>query len=296
MLCFVSPYLYGKIVIPVPNTLLRLLLFYFVFFGTACQQRSKTINFYYWRTVFSPDSLEQKTLKDNSVQTLYIRYFDVDWPQEDTLPVPVAPIHFDSIPTGYSVIPVVFIRNRVFEKLPSATLPALTGKVFALVRRINNSARVQPGEIQFDCDWTERTKDNYFSFLRQYRQRSGARLSCTIRLHQVKYSDRTGIPPVDHGVLMFYNMGNIDAGSGSSIYDRSIAHRYTPSLRSYPLMLDLALPVTGSLSADNLLQMVGDVNRHSNHRIRNLIFFDLDRQNLQQYDKNLFKEILDHTD
>jgi hypothetical protein len=312
------------------------------------------MSFYYWRTVFSPDSIEQKTLKDNSVQTLFVRYFDVDWPEADTMPAPVAAVHFDSPPAGYTIIPVIFFRNRVFEKSAPAALPALTDKVLALVRRISASAQVQPQEIQFDCDWTERTKDNYFAFLRQFRDKSGALLSATIRLHQVKYPDRTGIPPVDHGVLMFYNMGNIDAGTGSSIYDRSIAHRYTPSLRSYPLMLDLALPIfswglqirdgkviqlldkmnagsfekdtnfirTGpkgfstrhacfrnghyfeendaikieAVSSDDLLEITGEVNRHSNHRIRNLIFFDLDRQNLLQYDNHLFKEILDHTD
>ncbi len=170
----------------------------------------------------------------------------------------------------------------------------------------------------------------------------------------MKYPERTGLPPVDHGVLMFYNMGNIDAGPGSSIYDRNIAHRYTPSLRSYPLTMDLALPIFSwslqvrdgkviqlldkmtagsfekdtnfiragskgfsarhagflhgyyfqandvikleSVSSTDLLEIVSEVNRHTNHRIRNLFFFDLDSQNLRQYDKDLFKEILDHTD
>ncbi|HXB09910.1 MAG TPA: hypothetical protein VNW04_22455, partial [Puia sp.] len=227
-------------------------------------------------------------------------------------------------------------------------------RVWGLVRRINTSAQAQPQEIQFDCDWTERTKDNYFAFLRAYKKRSGDIVSATIRLHQVKYPDRTGIPPVDHGTLMFYNMGNIDAGSGSSIYDRATAHRYTPSLRTYPLTMDLALPIfswslqvrdgkviqlldkmntasfekdtnfirttakgfsarhanfrggyyfqandvikTESVSPDDLLEIVSDVNNHANHHIRNLIFFDLDSQNLRQYDKHLFKELLDHTD
>ena len=346
--------LYKKIVIPVANTHLRLLLLYLVFLGTACHQRSKTMSFYYWRTVFSPDSIEQKTLTDNSVQTLYIRYFDVDWPDTDTMPAPVSPLRFDNVPTGYTIIPVIFFRNRVFEKIRTDSLPPLVDKVWALVRRISTSGRSEPPEIQFDCDWTQRTKNNYFAFLRQFRQRSGLPLSCTIRLHQVKYPEQTGIPPVDHGALMFYNMGNIDAGSGSSIYDRTIAHRYTPSLRSYPLVLDLALPIFAwglqvrdgkvirlldkmnagsfekdtnfirmgakgfnarhacfrngfyfqendmikieSVSPDDLLEITGEVNRHSNHRIRNLIFFDLDRQNLLQYDKHLFKEVLDHTD
>jgi hypothetical protein len=323
-------------------------------FTAACHHRSKTMSFYYWRTSFNPDSSEQQTLTDNSVHNLYVRYFDVDWAPNDTMPAPVAPIRFDSIPTGYTIIPVVFFRNRVFEKSTPDRIPPLVNKTLALVRRISSSAHIDPTQIQFDCDWTERTKDPYFTFLRRYKQSSGMTLSATIRLHQVKYPDRTGIPPVDHGVLMFYNMGNIDAGPGSSIYDRSIAHRYTPSLRSYPLPLDLALPIFSwsllvrngkvvqlldkmnaasfdndsafvrtsprafavrhagflhgyyfqvndvikleSISSDDLLGIVSDVNRHTNHRIRDLIFFDLDSQNLRQYDKHLFTEVLDRID
>ncbi|HEY4108948.1 hypothetical protein [Puia sp.] len=333
---------------------LRSLFLLLAFSATACHHRPKTISFYYWRTTFALDSTEQKALRDNSVQSLYIRYFDVDWPANDTLPSPVTPIHFDSIPTGYTIVPVVFFRNRVFQQITPDGIPALVDKVWALVRRINASAQLHPQEIQFDCDWTDKTKDRYFTFLRRYKQTTGLTLSATIRLHQVKYPDRTGIPPVDHGTLMFYNMGNIDAGPGSSIYDRTIAHRYTPSLRSYPLTLDLALPVFSwallirngkvvqlldkmnepmfdkdtnfacpspnrylcfhacfkkgyyfqqnddikieSVSSDNLREIVTEVNRHTNHRIRNLIFFDLDRQNLLQYDKHLFKKIRDHTD
>jgi len=330
----------------------RLLSFLLLF--SACSHRPKSISFYYWRTGFTLDAFEQQTLRDGSVSSLYTRYFDVDWAPGDTMAAPVAPIHFDNIPSGFSIIPVVFFRNRVFERTAPAAVPALVDKVHALVRRISASAHADPQQIQFDCDWTEKTKDRYFAFLREYERTTDQIVSATIRLHQVKYPDRTGIPPVDHGVLMFYNMGNIDAGPGSSIYDRSIAHRYTPSLRSYPLPLDLALPIfswsllvrdgkvvrlldkmnagsfekdtnfirstprtftvrhTGflhgyyfqasdvikleSISSDDLLEIVSEVNRHTNHRIRNLIFFDLDSQNLRQYDKHLFAEVLDHTD
>ena len=253
------------------------------------------MSFYYWRKVFAPDTTETNALKENSVNTLYIRYFDVDWPENDTLRAPVEPVRFDTVPSNYSIIPVVFIRNIVFRKLDAAAIPAFTSQIWALVRRINASIHINPAEVQFDCDWTEQTKDNYFDFLRQYHARSGAVLSSTIHLQQVRYADRTGIPPVDHGVLIFFNT-DTSAVTQSPVYDRSTTHRYTPSLRNYPLPLDLALPIARAASANTLLEMVAEVNRHSNHRIRNVIFFDLDCQNLKQYDKGLFKEILDHTD
>lgn len=290
-----------------PKEFARLLLISLVVCLSACHPRTKSISFYFWRTTYAPDSAERNALKENEVHTLYVHYFDVDWPDTDAAPVPVSPIRFDMMPTGYAVIPVIFFRNRVFEKLDSASSKVLTEKVLALVRRIDVSAHLQPAELQFDCDWSEQSRDNYFRFLRQYHALSGALLSSTIRLHQIKYSERIGIPPVDHGVLLFYNMGN--SGAGNSIYDRATAHRYTPSLRTYPLLLDLALPIFSMHvqaqdgkttpqhpSPDDLFDMVDDVNRHSSQKIRNLIFFDLDRQNLQQYDKDLFKEVLDHTE
>lgn len=292
-----------------PKEYSRLLLFFLAICLSACQHKNKTVSFYYWRATYAPDTTETDALKTNKVHTLYVRYFDVDWPDSDAAPAPLSPIRFDTLPTGYTVVPVILFHNRVFDRLDSTPSHALAEKVLALVRRIDVPAHLNPTETQFDCDWTERSRDNYFRFIRQYHALSGLTLSSTIRLHQIKYSDRIGIPPVDHGILVFYNMGNIDAGTGNSIYDRAVAHRYTPSLRNYPLLLDLALPIfpmnvqtpdgktkTQHPTADDLLDMVDDVRRHSNQKIRDLIFFDLDRQNLVQYDKGLFEEVLDRTE
>jgi hypothetical protein len=341
----------------VPNVHLRLLILFFAAYClNACEKDKapKTMSFYYWRTRFSLDSLEQNTVRDNDVHTLYLRYFDVDWPETDSAPMPITTLQFDTLPASFTIIPVILLRNRVFQKLDSGMIDSFVTRIAGLVSHISTSIHATPREIQFDCDWTETTKDTYFRFLRQYHAASNLLVSCTIRLHHVKYPDRTGIPPVDHGVLMFYNMGIIDAGTGNSIYDRNIAHRYTPSLRSYPLQLDLALPIFSwglqvrngkviqlldkmdaaafekdtnfvrngskgfaakhagfrggyyfqendavkieSVSKDDLLEIVNEVNRHSNHRIRNVIFYDLDSQDLQRYDKSVFHEILDHID
>ena len=181
--------------------------------------------------------------------------------------------------------------------------------MYTLVSGISTTSQIQTRTIQFDCDWTEETKDNYFGFLRQYRLLSGNVISAAIRLHQLKYSDSTGIPPVDYGVLLYYNTGNDDEGEDRSIYERSMTHRYTPSLRSYPLTLDIALPIFSPLPPakqpgetkdandnEDLMEIINDINHHSNHRIRNLIFFDLDSQNLAHYDKDIFQELLSRTE
>ncbi|MBC7865859.1 MAG: hypothetical protein IAF38_22990 [Bacteroidia bacterium] len=69
-------------------------------------------------------------------------------------------------------------------------------------------------------------------------------LSCTIRLHQAKYATITGVPPVDEGVLMFYNMGNVKSeDSENSIYNKKDADKYVRFIGNYPLQLSVALPL-----------------------------------------------------
>jgi hypothetical protein len=266
----------------------------------ACQERSKSMSFYYWQRVFALDSTEEKTLQDNSVRLLYIRYFDVDWSPADTVPVTAGQLSYQSSPAAYTVIPVICFQNRVFEQLSPADIPSFTAGIFTRVRMINASRRLQTREIQFDCDWTEKTKDNYFSFLREYHRISVQTISTAIRLYQLKYPDRTGIPPVDHGVLLYFNMVRSDTGDEKSLYERSVVHRYTPSLRSYPMTLDVALPIFPGIKntkdEEDLMEIVTDINQHSNHHIRDLIFFDLQQQNIQQFDSNVFKEVLEHAD
>ncbi|MEO6314863.1 MAG: hypothetical protein ABIU63_14915 [Chitinophagaceae bacterium] len=320
----------------------------------ACRQRTKTVSFYYWKTRFRLDSLEKQALFTNGVTRLYTRYFDVDLSPGDSAPHIVAPISFDTSSLPASIVPVVYIKNRVLEQLDSTRTRQLATAIQQQVKDISRSVNISPREIQFDCDWTATTRDNYFMLLRQYKILTGQTISATIRLHQIKYSARTGIPPVDLGVLMYYNMGDINAGSSNSIYEKGIAARYAPSIKIYPLELDIALPIfawslqirdgkvvkllnkmsflhfendtnftavtansyavkhacfhggyyfkeqdkikTEHVTAQSLLDMVAQVNAYSNHRIRNLIFYDLDKENLVLYDEAIFKKIMDRLD
>jgi hypothetical protein len=209
----------------------------------ACRHQSKPLSFYYWKTKFSLNGFEKNILKEQAVKKLYVRYFDVDLKPGETQPAPVSPIQLDTAIRAYQVAPVIFIKNRTFEQLPAAAVPALAKNVFALVTQINQAQNLTTREIQFDCDWTERTRDLFFQFIRAYRALADQTISATIRLHQVKYKERTGIPPVDYGVLMYYNMGAITGDNNNSIYDRAVANRYNSYVRSYPLPLDVALPV-----------------------------------------------------
>lgn len=214
-----------------------------VFLLFSCQEKQKTISFYYWKTSFRLSPKEISTLRGNHVNTLYIRYFDIDFAPGDKQPKPVAPIVFDTTRLFFGVVPVIYIKNRVFQKSDSAGIAQLSDNVFRLVSGINRSISKNPVEIQFDCDWTVSTKEKYFQFLRRYKEVSHQAISATVRLHQIKYRAMTGIPPVDNAVLMYYNMGRIDAGMASSIYEKSIANQYNSYIRKYPLPLKAALPI-----------------------------------------------------
>lgn len=199
----------------------------------ACGQRpERKISFYYWQTAFHLSDVERQALNENNVQQLYVRYCDIDVRPGTNEPGVVSPLRID---TAIDVVPVIFIKNRVFENAAEW----LADSVFKF---ISSYKRVH-AMVQFDCDWTEGTKQAYFNFLKRYKELSGQKLSATIRLHQVKYPQRTGIPPVDHAVLMYYNMGKIDAGQQNSIYEKNTANRYNSYISSYPLEMDVALPI-----------------------------------------------------
>jgi hypothetical protein len=210
----------------------------------ACRQQAIDIplSFYYWKTHFFLTNSEQIALQRNNVAKLFVRYFDIE--MDDMQAKPVSPIVFDqAIPSNIALVPVIYIKNKVFEQSDSAAIGTLCNRVFRLVGQINQSQGISNSEIQFDCDWTDKTQQRFFYFVAQYKKISQQTISATIRLHQVKYSQRTGIPPIDYGILMFYNMGNINAKNSNSIYEKTIATKYIAALKDYPLPLALALPI-----------------------------------------------------
>jgi len=204
----------------------------------SCGSEPPRVSFYYWKTEYYLTPQEEGVLNDNKVSTLYIRYFDVDLQNE--IPVPIAPIVFAERPAG-EVVPVVYIKNRVLAS--SIDVPRLARNITQLVQRMSKQQGLKYDEIQLDCDWTTASRYNYFKLIDLCRSYSKKSMSSTIRLHQVKYSAKTGIPNIRNGVLMYYNMGKIGADSSNSIYERGTALRYINKLSEYPVELDIALPI-----------------------------------------------------
>ncbi len=232
------------------SSLLLLSSLFFILFNACTPKRNPQASFYYWKSVFRLSPTEKESLSQLQVKRLYVKFFDVDWDYETGQARPVAEIQFsEKMPKTLAVVPVVFITNRTLLEMPERQLPDLANKITDKISSIVQTQQIFPTEIQLDCDWSKQSRDKFFkivSFIKVKPAYRNIQLSVTIRLHQLKYPGRTGVPPADKGVLMFYNMGRLDGGNtDNSILDLKIARTYLRRLKGYPLPLDVALPVYG---------------------------------------------------
>ncbi len=216
----------------------------------ACQDVSPPkptkIAFYHWKTIVTQDSLSQIFLDRLDVQDLYVRFFDVDW--DGGVAVPISELEVKQPwHQSLNIIPTIFITNRTLEQLSRTEMSTLGERIFKKIKTIQSKFQFNISEIQMDCDWTASTGMAYFELLRGLHRRcrnENLTLSATIRLHQIKYFKSTGVPPVDRGMLMYYNMGRLaDSTEVNSILQLETARAYHQNFDRYPLPLDVALPL-----------------------------------------------------
>lgn len=204
--------------------------------------------FYHWQTEFKLDSLERDWLNATGADRIYVKFFDLDRDAGGKDIIPLASVQMDTTGLqGRRVIPTIFITNRSMLQLPPAEIPQLAGRITEKIDRQFAGLGQPLRELQLDCDWTPQSRETYFALLEALKKNYAGRevrLSTTIRLHQLRYPEQTGVPPVDRGVLMFYNMGNLTEWSEpNSILNLEKAAAYLPDGLQYPLHLDLALPI-----------------------------------------------------
>lgn len=229
-------------------TLFCLLLVAAMVSCTHSPNRKVTRAFYYWKTVYKPTPYEQQRLSELKAQHTYLRLCDMDWNHQTGEPYPLAVVRIpNSIPSTTTIIPVVFITQATLNNVPKNSITDLSLRIASIIQTICTEAGIKPTEVQIDCDWTSTNKTTYFALLRALKQHpymAGKLLSCTIRMHQIKYTTSSGIPPADKGLLMCYNMGNTrKPGNHNSILDTKTAQQYLSGIGSYPLPLDIALPL-----------------------------------------------------
>lgn len=250
--------------------------FFFLVFLTvfSCKENPKNkVSFYFWRTEFNLSTKEEQVLKDNNVSKIYMRYFDVAL--QNNVPFPVKPIQFKRKSVTQNIIPTIFIKNEVFLS-KNTDIEKLSSNILKLINQINSVHKLPNSEIQIDCDWSLESRDKYMSFLKLLKSKYGKTLSATIRLHQVKYFEKTKVPPVDYGVLMFYNIGSVNAKGEKAIYDKEIALQYLPYLEKYPLKIKTALPIFSWLVHTRKGQVVQIISKKNINDYQNKINFDVD--------------------
>ena len=222
----------------------KIVLFLFLVLLIGCKrtpsETSTKLSFYYWRTQYNLDSIERNTLNELAIDKLYIRYFDVGLKQGQA--VPITPIVFKESVDSLNIVSVIYIKNEVMLK-KDLNVKELAARIDQFIKQINEKNQIESNEIQIDCDWSLQSKERFFKFIDELTYISQSKISSTIRLHQIKYAHKTGIPKVDHGALMYYNMGGISSDTLNSIYDRTTANKYLGNFEDYPLPLNYALPI-----------------------------------------------------
>ncbi len=222
------------------NTLGLLCCLALALLSSACHDTSgkKRNSAYYWSTVFRLDSTQREFITTQHVERIYLRYFDVVVNPEGQL-MPNATVRFESgRPQGVEIVPTVFINNNCLQH----DVTRLDSLILQRVVQMNETHDIDSvGELQIDFDWTKRSRDTYFGLLKRLHERaarSGLRISVTIRLHQLADTP----PPVDHGVLMMYNTGNVTDRHHNPILDMETVKPYLRHLSSYSLPLSTAYP------------------------------------------------------
>jgi hypothetical protein len=254
----------------------------------SCVENKKKVNasFYYWKQKFSLTETESEFLKKFDPEILYLKFFDIDLDLKSNEVLPVLKLDFNADDfNNFKIIPCIFITNRALEKFNENNIAQLSDKITSLLKSyLKKSGKNDIHEIQIDCDWNLTTKNIYFNLLKNLKKEFNDLIfSATIRLHQIKYYKTTGVPPVDKGVLMFYNMKEInDYETKNSIIDIDEGKKYIYSLEKYPLKLDVALPCFSWAVLFRFGKITGIINNTAKDQLS-------DEENFLRMDENHFK-------
>ncbi len=223
----------------------KFILLFLILMMTSCtQENNKQYSFYYWRTHLSLDVVEKTALQKATSPYIYTRFFDIEKVNGKFQPVAVITRN-QTFVTNKEIVPVVFIKNDVFYNITSDEINFLVENVSSLIKKKQSEFGFKiSNQIQIDCDWTAGTNKEYFEFLKRLKDFSGKQLSCTLRLHQVKNSKLSGIPPVEKVFLMCYATSSpLENSDRNSILDLPTLKNYLKNVDLYPLSMDIALPI-----------------------------------------------------
>ncbi len=205
---------------------------------------------YYWQSDYYYSNEGKNPLKDNGIQTLYVKYFEIDYNDaRGDYPFSKTSLRGSSMlleGSNIKVIPTIFIKNTIFQYNSNQELDKLADNIVFLVDKYNKEKFEKhiSNEIQIDCDWTKSTQQKYFYLLKKIKELSNKKISCTLRLYPFAYPQDMGVPPVDKATLMCYNLIKpLSDKNKNSILDIDELKKYLKKNKAYPLHLDVALPI-----------------------------------------------------
>ena len=271
---------------------------------TGCSERQELTEgnaVYFWRTDLRLDSTELAFLQRYHINKVYCRYFDVVIDEEGAEPKPNATITFsNTLPDSIELIPTVYITEDCMHQKHAG----LAEKIVKRIRQMNETNDIKHvSEIQIDCDYTSKSRKNYYQFLEEVKEAWGQTLSTTIRLHQLSME----APPVDYGVLMIYNTGDPRKWEERNpILDIRDVQPYLKRLDSYPLPLAAAYPVyqwvrtirniriEHTVGADEILRVKEAVEKERSSLKNVIVTYHLDKDNINKYKPENYEEIYHH--
>ena len=265
----------------------------FLLLMAGCKPARKvSTSFYYWKTVYRQNPTESKYLKNLNAQKLFVRIMDIDLSETSAEAVPVSPIEFkDKLPDSLELVPVVYIVNNVLRDMNKADIAAMAPKIIRFVNaKVKQAGKSNYQELQIDCDWTAQTRDKYFYLLQQLRTLLLRKTLCvTLRLHQLKNLQSSGIPPANKVLLMCYNMGNLRKyGNQNSIINLKELKKFAgENIATYPLPVDVALPLFSWAVAFRNKQYLGIARQIKFGNLNDRKSFLVDGNNLYQAQTNL---------
>ena len=258
---------------------------------------------YFWRTEFLLDSTERAFMKQYQMKKLYCRYFDVVMDEQQG-PMPNATITFrDSIPEGIEIVPTVFITENCMQQKPDG----LAEKIVQRIVQMNETHDIKGvKEIQIDCDYTAKSRKNYYEFLDSLNSQLktlNLKLSTTIRLHQLSMR----VPPVDYGVLMLYNTGHpMKFMERNPILDMRDVAPYLRYLEDYDLPMGAAYPIflwhrkiqgvdiEHVADEEEILKVKTAVEKERPELKRLILTYDLAKDNINRYKPETYEKIYSH--
>jgi len=259
-----------------------LIISFFLILSISCSKKKLKIEraFYYWKSNYSIlNENEWVCLDTLKIQKLYVKFFEVE---KDSVfgNKPFAksrlqlnyfnPNTIDSIFKmkikvfeELQIIPVIFIKNEVFLSSTNKDLEILADNINYLINKYYQNGFSKGNsnfyEIQIDCDWTVKSKENYFYFLKELKKKSKKNISCTLRLYPYKYSNKLGVPPVNRVTLMCYNLTNFNENK-NAIQDNYELELYLKETKNYPIPIDIALPAFSYVKAYQYNKFVRFIN------------------------------------